>query len=85
MRLIAAGLFASLAIAAPALGQVDASATSPAGAKPAKAKKICRSIEVIGQRVPRRECRTQEDWANIDAGRDDMEALRLRIERTQGN
>lgn len=86
MRLIAVGLFASLAIAVPALGQIaDASAAKPTGANPGKAEKICRSIVVTGQRIPRRECKTDADWANIDAARDDMEALRIKIDRPRGN
>lgn len=85
MRLIAVALFASLAIAVPASSQTADSSAAPADAKPAKAKKICRSIQVTGQRIPRRECKTEEEWANIDAARDDLEGVRLRIDRPQGN
>lgn len=36
--------------------------TTVAAAKPAKPKKICKSIAVTGSRLGKRECKTQEQW-----------------------
>lgn len=78
MRLIAAGLFASLVLAVPASAQTaNPSATETKEAKPEKPKKICRSIEVTGQRIPRRECKTETEWSG-ETVRDSNEDLRLK-------
>ena len=82
MRLFAVGLLASLAIAAPASAQSEnpatAEATEAKEAPPAKAKRVCRSIKVTGQRVPRRECKLEAEWISVDAVRDSNEAIRLK-------
>ena len=82
MRLPIIGLLASLAIAVPASAQTEkptaTEATEAKPASPAKAKRICRSIKVTGQRVPRRECKTEAEWASVDAAGDRTEALRVR-------
>lgn len=83
MRLIAAGLVAFLLAAMP-MGVAaspearDAPASEAPQPRPEKAKRICRSTPVTGQRVPRRECKTAADWANADALRDDTDALRVK-------
>lgn len=60
-------LFAALAftVAAPAVAQ-DATASSTAAAvKPAKEKKICKTLDAIsGSRMPNRVCRTEQQWAD---------------------
>lgn len=79
MRLIAAGILASFAIAVPASGQtVTPSAPEAKEAKPEKAKRVCRSIPVTGQRIPRRECKTAAEWSTTDALRDSTEAMRVK-------
>ena len=70
MYLIAVGLFASLAAATPAAqGSADATSAQAREAKPEKAKKICRAIEVTARRVPKRECKTEAEW-DAEARRD---------------
>lgn len=79
MRLLIVGLLASLAVAVPASAQTAApAATEAKEAKPEKAKRVSRSIKVTGQRVPRRECRTEAEWSSVDAVGDSNESLRLK-------
>lgn len=86
MRMIMVAVLAALALPAVASARTTQSSTpEPTKSKPAKAKEICRVVKVTGQRVPRRECRTEAEWANIDAARDRMEGVRLRVDRPQGN
>ncbi len=77
MRLIAAGLLASLIFTAPASAQTAPPQVEAQEAKPAKPKRVCRSIELTGQRVPKRVCKTEAEWAG-DSVRDGQEALRVR-------
>lgn len=85
MRLIAAGLFASLVIAVPASVQTaNPSATETKEAKAEKPKKICRSVEVTGQRIPKRVCKTEAEWAAGSAS-NGQDALRLRSAEMNGN
>ena len=41
---------------------------SEAKAKPAKEKKICRQVEKTGSRMNRRVCKTEAQWAALEAG-----------------
>jgi len=62
---------ASGAAATPATAD---SATQP----PAQPKKICRSMDVLGSKIPKRVCATQEEWAtfNDHAREDTQDGLR---------
>ena len=86
MRLIALGLFVSISLPIAASAQpVTPPAPEAKAAKPEKAKKVCRSTFVTGQRIPRRECKTEAEWASVDGARDGMEALRIKTPTPQGN
>ena len=63
----------ALCLAAPVFAQTDAAAPAPA-AKPAKPKKICREQDFTGSRMPQRTCHTEQEWADIDAGKQAEEA-----------
>jgi hypothetical protein len=41
----------------------SAAATGDAATQPAQPKKICRSMDVGGSKIPKRVCATQEEWA----------------------
>ncbi len=49
-----------------------------APAPPAAPKKICRSMDVSGSKIPKRVCATQEEWAtfNIHQHEDAQDGLR---------
>lgn len=61
-------VLAAILAASPALAQqaAPAPAASPAAAAP-KEKPICRSIEVTGSTLPKRECHSRAQWQAIDA------------------
>jgi hypothetical protein len=57
-------LLAAPVIAAPA----DGSAAAPQPAQPpVKAKKICKQEETTGSIMPKRTCKTQEEWDAVEA------------------
>ena len=60
--------------AAPASAATGDSATQP----PAQPKKICHSMDVLGSKIPKRVCATQEEWAafNNHAREDAQDGLR---------
>jgi len=68
------------ASAAPA----SASPTAPSGAAalvlapPATPKKICRNMDVLGSKIPKRVCATPEEWASFEghAHEDTQDGLR---------
>ena len=55
-------LLASASSNSTAPAEVTVNPTTVAAAKPAKPKKICKSIAVTGSRLGKRECKTQEQW-----------------------
>ena len=66
---------AAFALIAPGQAQ-----TSDAANPPHKEKKICRSEAVTGSIMPRRTCRTADEWRQIDkaSGIDENQMDRLR-------
>ena len=52
----------ALCLAVPSVAQAD-------GDKPAKPKKICHSVLITGSRMPQLFCHTEQEWADIDAGK----------------
>jgi hypothetical protein len=73
------------ASAAPASGAAASAATSATAATgdsatqpPAQPKKVCRSMDVSGSKIPKRVCATQEEWAafNTHAREDAQDGLR---------
>lgn len=68
--------FAALALVVP--GQTQASDAAPPPAQ--KEKKICRREEVTGSIMPKRVCRTAEEWRQIDktSGVDENQMNHLR-------
>jgi len=51
---------------------------NPVTQPPAAPKKICRSMDVAGSKIPKRVCATQEEWAtfNRNAGEDAQDGIR---------
>jgi hypothetical protein len=64
--------------AAPAATSATTAAGDPATQPPAQPKKICRSIDVLGSKIAKRVCATQEEWAafNNHAREDAQDGLR---------
>ncbi len=64
--------------AAPAATSTTAAAGNSATQPPAQPKKICRSMDVSGSKIPKRVCATQEEWAafNNHAREDAQDGLR---------
>jgi hypothetical protein len=66
-------LFLSLALAGAAVENPPAEgATTTQPAKPAKPKKICKTVKMTGSNLGKRTCKTQDQWngdqdASIDA------------------
>jgi hypothetical protein len=80
------GIFAALAIsvAAPAMGQATQTGTPKTGEVEAeKPKKVCRSVQVTGHRVPKRECKTAADWSG-ETVRDSNEDVRFKTSGAVG-
>lgn len=85
MALLSLGILAALAVVSPDAAQ----SSSPAAAetKQAEAEKpkmVCRKIEITGRRIPKRECKTAEQWA-ADSVTNGQDALRLRSADMNGN
>ena len=68
LRIAAAAACAALIATAAPAQQQSAPKSAPAEARPAKAKKVCRTIASdTGSRLGAgRKCRTREEWAEID-------------------
>ena len=75
----AATAAATAASAQPAQPQVAAAVTaSDAAQAPAAPKKICKNMDVVGSKIPRRVCATQDEWAGFEnrAREDAQDGLR---------
>jgi hypothetical protein len=70
--------------AAPAAASATAAAGDSATQPPAQPKKVCRSADVIGSKIPRRVCATQEEWAAFDTRQREDAQDGLRHMRDQG-
>ena len=68
-----------LLAASPDAAGTATSAPPPAEAKPEKPKKICKTINMTGSRVGRRECRTIEQWTQAES------ASELTVKGNAGN
>ncbi len=51
---------------------------------PAQPKKICRSMDVLGSKIPKRVCATQEEWATFNDHQHEDSQDALRRLRNQG-
>ncbi len=80
MRFVTA--IALFALSAPALAQDGAPAPAPAA--PAKEKKICRTLDVTGSMMPKRTCRTREEWRQVDDANDEDARRTLNGRRNDG-
>lgn len=76
---------AAAASAQPAQPKVAAAAaTSEAAPPPAAPKQICKNMDVMGSKIPRRVCATQDEWAVYEnRGREDAQDGLRRL-RDQG-
>lgn len=52
---------------APAATSATAATGEAAAQPPAQPKKICRSMDVSGSKIPKRVCATQEEWATFNS------------------
>jgi len=41
-------------------------------------KRVCRSVETLGSKIPKRVCRTQGEWAQLDAANSDASRENIR-------
>ncbi len=57
-----------LTSAAVAVAQPTDSAPAPTATKPAKEKKICRALDDSTSRLPKRVCRTAQQWEGNKRG-----------------
>jgi hypothetical protein len=75
---------AATASASPAQPTAAAAATTTAAQDPAAPKKICKNMDVMGSKIPRRVCATQDEWATYEGrGREDAQDGLRRL-RDQG-
>ena len=85
MAFISLGILAALAVASPDAAQpASPAAAEPKEAKADKPKMVCRKIEITGRRIPKRECKTEAQWA-ADTVNNGQDALRLRSADMNGN
>lgn len=72
--------------AAPAATSAAAAAGDAGTQPPAQPKKICRSMDVAGSKIPKRVCATQEEWASFEnRAREDTQDGMRRLQDQGGN
>lgn len=76
----AASSVAAASAATPGAAAAGDSATQP----PAQPKKICRSMDVSGSKIPKRVCATQEEWATFNSHEHEDAQDGLRRLQSQG-
>ena len=71
---------------APAATSATAATADGAAQPPAQPKKICRSLDVAGSKIPKRVCATQEEWATFNnQQREDMQDAFRRLQSQGAN
>jgi hypothetical protein len=70
--------------AAPTAASAAAATGDAATQPPAQPKKICHSMDVVGTKIPKRVCATQEEWATFNSHQREDAQDGLRRLRDQG-
>ncbi|MCP5396884.1 MAG: hypothetical protein H6918_09150 [Sphingomonadaceae bacterium] len=77
MRILAAALLCAVTLTP----SMPAYAGDTKEAKPPKPKKICKSETLTSSRMPKRTCKTQEQW-DAEALRKDGQDIKLKADQT---